>query len=79
MTNAPSAPVSLHRRLTTLSAALFGLSYICPTVVISTFGVLAQNTRGASASHACISTRPSFAIFRLLRIFSSTVNRIEVV
>jgi amino acid transporter len=56
VTNAPSAPVSLHRRLTTLSAALFGLSYICPTVVISTFGVLAQNTRGASASAYVVAT-----------------------
>lgn len=36
--------------------ALFGLSYICPTVIISTFGVLAQNTRGATASAYLIAT-----------------------
>jgi putrescine importer len=49
-------PTTLHRRLTTLSATLFGLSYICPTVVISTFGLLAQNTRGASASAYLVAT-----------------------
>jgi putrescine importer len=49
-------PVVLHRRLTTLSAALFGLSYICPTVVISTFGVLAAETRGAGASAYLVAT-----------------------
>jgi amino acid transporter len=49
-------PVELHRRLTTLSAALFGLSYICPTVVISTFGVLAMATRGATASAYLVAT-----------------------
>ena len=49
-------PVELHRRLTTLSAALFGLSYICPTVVISTFGVLALATRGATASAYLVAT-----------------------
>ena len=52
----PKAPVALHRRLTTLSAALFGLSYICPTVVISTFGLLAQETRGAGASAYLVAT-----------------------
>lgn len=51
-----TTPILLHRRLTTLSATLFGLSYICPTVVISTFGVLAQNTRGASASAYLVAT-----------------------
>jgi len=51
-----STTVSLSRRLTTLSAALFGLSYICPTVVISTFGVLAENTHGASAAAYLVAT-----------------------
>jgi amino acid transporter len=55
ITNVPH-PVALQRRLTTLSAALFGLSYICPTVVISTLGVLAVNTRGASASAYVVAT-----------------------
>jgi hypothetical protein len=41
---AASLTVTLERRLTTLSATLFGLSYICPTVVVSTFG-LAWRTR----------------------------------
>jgi amino acid transporter len=51
-----SAPVQLHRRLNTLSAALFGLSYICPTVVISTFGVLAVAAQGATASAYAVAT-----------------------
>jgi amino acid transporter len=50
------SPVLLHRRLTTISAALFGLSYICPTVIISTFGLLAQTTHGASASAYLVAT-----------------------
>lgn len=52
--NAPT--VTLHRRLTTVSAALFGLSYICPTVVISTYGLLAQQTHGAGASAYLVAT-----------------------
>ncbi len=52
----PAPPVSLHRRLNTISAALFGLSYICPTVVISTYGVLAQDTHGATASAYLVAT-----------------------
>jgi putrescine importer len=48
--------VNLSRRLTAGSAVLFGLSYICPTVIISTFGVLAQETRGAAASAYLIAT-----------------------
>ena len=51
-----STTVTLSRRLTSRSVALFGLSYICPTVIISTFGVLAQNTRGATASAYLIAT-----------------------
>ncbi|HEX4153775.1 MAG TPA: APC family permease [Steroidobacteraceae bacterium] len=47
--NIPSTSV-LSRRLTPWSAALFGLSYICPTVVFSTFGILARATEGATAS-----------------------------
>jgi len=42
--------VTLARRLSPWSAALFGLSYICPTVVLSTFGILMQTTGGAPAS-----------------------------
>jgi putrescine importer len=48
--------VALDRRLTPFAAALFGLSYICPTVVISTFGVLSIDTRGATASAYVIAT-----------------------
>jgi putrescine importer len=51
-----STTVTLSRRLTSRSVALFGLSYICPTVIISTFGVLAQDTRGATASAYLIAT-----------------------
>lgn len=51
-----SAPVLLRRRLTTVSAALFGLSYICPTVVISTFGLLATTTHGATAAAYVVAT-----------------------
>lgn len=40
--------VTLHRRLSTMSAALFGLSYICPVVLISTFGVIAVQSHGAT-------------------------------
>jgi putrescine importer len=42
--------LTLARRLTPWSAALFGLSYICPTVVLSTFGILTQATQGAPAA-----------------------------
>ncbi len=49
-------PVQLHRRLTTLSAALFGLSYICPTVVISTFGLLSRETHGSAAAAYAVAT-----------------------
>jgi putrescine importer len=47
MNSEPS--LTLARRLTPGSAALFGLSYICPTVVLSTFGILTQATHGAPA------------------------------
>jgi putrescine importer len=49
-------PSTLARRLTPWSAALFGLSYICPTVVFSTFGILARATQGATASAYAIAT-----------------------
>ena len=47
---------TLDRRLGAFSAALFGLSYICPTSVISTFGILAMGTGGAVASAYVIAT-----------------------
>lgn len=50
------APVTLQRRLGTFSVALFGLAYICPTVVMSTFGVLTQATGGAVAAAYCVAT-----------------------
>ena len=53
--NTPSTS-TLARRLTPWSAALFGLSYICPTVVFSTFGILARATGGATASAYAIAT-----------------------
>jgi amino acid transporter len=50
------APATLNRRLGGFSAALFGLAYICPTSVISTFGILATGTGGAVASAYLIAT-----------------------
>lgn len=47
---------TLDRRLGGFSAALFGLAYICPTSVISTFGILAVGTGGAVASAYVIAT-----------------------
>jgi putrescine importer len=52
-----SAPApTLQRRLSTTSAALFGLSYICPVVIISTFGVIAQQSQGATALAYLVAT-----------------------
>jgi putrescine importer len=48
--------VTLSQHLTPFSVALFGLSYICPTVIFSTFGVLARATQGATASAYLIAT-----------------------
>ena len=39
-----------------MSAALFGLSYICPVVIISTFGVIAQQSQGATALAYLVAT-----------------------
>jgi putrescine importer len=50
------APAALNRRLGGFSAGLFGLAYICPTSVISTFGILATGTGGAVASAYSIAT-----------------------
>jgi putrescine importer len=50
------APAALNRRLGGFSAGLFGLAYICPTSVISTFGILATGTGGAVASAYLIAT-----------------------
>jgi putrescine importer len=52
--DAPAA--TLNRRLGGFSAALFGLAYICPTSVISTFGILAAGTGGAVASAYLVAT-----------------------
>jgi len=49
-------PATLTRRLGGFSAALFGLAYICPTSVISTFGILVTGTGGAVASAYLIAT-----------------------
>ena len=49
-------PVILRRQLSAVSAAMFGLSYICPTVVVSTFGVIAVRSSGASALAYLIAT-----------------------
>jgi amino acid transporter len=49
-------PATLNRRLGGFSAALFGLAYICPTSVISTFGILATGTGGAVAAAYSIAT-----------------------
>ena len=49
-------PATLTRRLGGFSAALFGLAYICPTSVISTFGILATGTGGGVASAYLIAT-----------------------
>jgi putrescine importer len=53
---AGTSHVTLNRGLGTFSAAVFGLAYICPTVVISTFGVLAEGTHGAVATAYLIAT-----------------------
>jgi len=52
----PAHSVTLSRRLSTTSAALFGLSYICPVVIVSTFGVIATKSRGATALAYLIAT-----------------------
>jgi len=49
-------PATLTRRLGGFSAALFGLAYICPTSVISTFGILATGTGGGVACAYLIAT-----------------------
>lgn len=48
--------VKLDRRLTTTSAAMFGLSYMSPLVVIATFGAIAAKTGGAIATAYVIAT-----------------------
>jgi putrescine importer len=48
--------VSLKRRLNTVSVCLFGLAYICPTVVVSTFGILSTSSGGAVASAYLVAT-----------------------
>ena len=50
------APVALRRQLSVLSATMFGLSYICPSVVVSTFGVVAIRSGGAGALAYLIAT-----------------------
>jgi putrescine importer len=50
------SPIALERRLTPFSVALFGLSYICPTAIFSTFGILQIEARGATASAYLIAT-----------------------
>jgi len=51
-----SPAVTLERRLGLFGASLFGLSYICPTVVISTFGLIAHDSAGAAASAYLVAT-----------------------
>jgi putrescine importer len=55
-TDSATAPVALRRQLSALSATLFGLSYICPSVVVSTFGVVAVRSAGAGALAYVIAT-----------------------
>ncbi len=55
-TDSSPAPVALRRQLSVLSATLFGLSYICPSVVVSTFGVVAVRSAGAGALSYLIAT-----------------------
>lgn len=47
---------ALDRRLTATSAAMFGLSYMSPMVVIATFGVIAARTEGAVALAYVVAT-----------------------
>ena len=49
-------PVALRRQLSVLSATMFGLSYICPSVVVSTFGVVATRSGGVGALSYLIAT-----------------------
>lgn len=66
---------TLARRLTGFSVVLFGLAYICPTVVISTFGLLMTATEGAPhwayilATLAMLCTAVSYA--RMARYYSA--------
>jgi putrescine importer len=55
---APAAPPTRH--LGGFSAALFGLAYICPTSVISTFGILAAGTGGAVATAYLVASAAIF-------------------
>jgi putrescine importer len=55
-TDSKTAPVALRRQLSALSATMFGLSYICPSVVVSTFGVIAVRSAGAGALAYLIAT-----------------------
>uniref|UniRef100_UPI003133965A APC family permease n=2 Tax=Rhizobium sp. CB3060 TaxID=3138255 RepID=UPI003133965A len=48
--------VKLDRRLGTTSAAMFGLSYMSPLVVIATFGAIAVKTGGAVATAYVVAT-----------------------
>ncbi|MBP2236627.1 amino acid transporter [Sinorhizobium kostiense] len=48
--------VKLDRRLSTTSAAMFGLSYMSPLVVIATFGAIAVKTGGAVATAYVVAT-----------------------
>lgn len=48
--------VKLDRRLNTTSAAMFGLSYMSPLVVIATFGAIAVKTGGAVATAYIVAT-----------------------
>ena len=48
--------VKLDRRLNTTSAAMFGLSYMSPLVVIATFGAIAAKTGGAVATAYIVAT-----------------------
>ncbi len=55
-----SDAVPLNRHLGGFSAALFGLAYICPTSVVSTFGILAVATGGAISSAYLIASAAIF-------------------
>jgi len=53
---APGAGPPLERRLGLFGASLFGLSYLCPTVVVSTFGLIALDSHGAAAAAYLLAT-----------------------
>jgi amino acid transporter len=52
--------ITLRRRLTLVSLIVFGLMYMSPSVVVSTFGVIASASNGAGAAAYAVATLAMF-------------------